>query len=210
MPDIEGTSGNDILTGTASDDVINTYTGIDTVNAGAGNDRIVTILEQHGLNNQFDRIDGGSGIDTLEWSLAEAGSVTEWTLRLGASISGNVRVFNGLSAELTSIERTVGTLNGGVDRIYVTLDATVSGDVFLDFNGPGVAGYDEDYLILDASVYGQGLTVSLTNGDYVTSFGRFRNFELLTFTGSAFRDVVVAQSSANWEVRSKDVVVMMI
>jgi len=55
---INGTNGNDTLTGTAGDDVIDGGNGRDTIDGGAGNDVICG-------GNQQDTIHGGPGSDTL-------------------------------------------------------------------------------------------------------------------------------------------------
>ena len=58
MADINGTNGNDLLTGSSGNDTINSGNGNDTVNAGAGNDTVYA-------GNGNDIINGGSGMDTL-------------------------------------------------------------------------------------------------------------------------------------------------
>ena len=80
MPDIVGTSGNDVLPGTAGADNIAALGGNDTVNAGDGNDTINggtgndtlngeggddTFIEDE-ITSALDVFNGGDGFDTLE------------------------------------------------------------------------------------------------------------------------------------------------
>lgn len=70
---INGTSGNDVLSGTADDDVIYSMDGTDSISGAAGNDVLV----------------GGNGVDTFSWSSGDDGSASDPAVDLVRNFIGN-------------------------------------------------------------------------------------------------------------------------
>nr|WP_287256773.1 calcium-binding protein [Moorena sp. SIO4E2] len=82
---LNGGSGNDTLNGRAGNDTLNGGAGVDTTNGGSGNDRII----DDDLVN-FDIHNGGTGIDTIDYSNVTfgAGLVTINLATETTSVSG--------------------------------------------------------------------------------------------------------------------------
>ncbi|MDY0960277.1 calcium-binding protein [Sphingomonas sp. CFBP8993] len=78
MVNVDGTAGNDVLTGTDDDDIINGLAGddvidgkfgVDILNGGSGNDKFVfSGVRSSTIEGKVGLIDGGEGFDTIDWS----------------------------------------------------------------------------------------------------------------------------------------------
>lgn len=78
VANIEGTSGNDVLTGTddadvinglGGDDVIDRKFGADILTGGSGNDKFVfSGVRFSTSDSKVGLIEGGEGFDTIDWS----------------------------------------------------------------------------------------------------------------------------------------------
>jgi Ca2+-binding RTX toxin-like protein len=119
---IDGTFGNDTITGTASAEEINAGYGDDIVNAGGGDDKILGGYGQDNLagndgNDLFvvfgldsgDRMDGGVGSDTADYTLV--GGTVDIDLATGTVAGRDV-----VGQVLVSIENIVGTILNDIVR----------------------------------------------------------------------------------------------
>jgi Ca2+-binding RTX toxin-like protein len=159
---INGTVGNDTLTGTAAADQIYGGDGNDVITAGAGNDRVYG----QGGNDTFvggagnDTFFGGSGTDTVTYATTSAALVIN--LANGAAISNEIG-----SDTFSSIERVVG--GSGNDQITGSaaadiIDGGAGNDTIIGGGGAdalsGGAGTDT----LDLSADAEGVSINLATG----------------------------------------------
>lgn len=106
---LQGDRGNDVLSGGDGHDTLAGAEGLDTLSGGLGNDVL-----RGGLGNETDRIDGGGGMDTADYSDLTLGfHMSGLTVDLAAgTTSGSFYVGQDL---LISIENANGT--GGGDTL---------------------------------------------------------------------------------------------
>lgn len=116
---LSGLDGNDFLDGRAGDDILNGGAGNDTLLGGSGND---TILEE-GLSNGDNSIDGGLGIDTLDYSglVFDAAATTGITVDLRLTAAQNTGAA-GID-RIASVENIIGTTSH--DKLYGTETANM-------------------------------------------------------------------------------------
>jgi len=118
---ISGIDGNDTLQGTANADTLKPGNGNDIVNAGGGND---TIDFTGGQLNAADKIDGGTGTDTVYLS-------SDYT-------SGNAVVMS--TTTMINVEKI--SLASGFSYTLTTNNATVASGQTLTINGAALGASD--------------------------------------------------------------------
>ncbi|GAA6164033.1 hypothetical protein NBRC116590_17370 [Pelagimonas sp. KU-00592-HH] len=159
---LHGMNGNDTLNGGDGDDHLYGGSGTSSLVGGAGND----ILSLGGTSGT---VDGGSGFDTLSFSLA---SVTDG---LNADLTSGGFVAGIQTISWSNVEVITGTFGQGSD--------TVSAGFVVDYiNGYG----GEDFLALDYSGTWDGLSAShlylklYTSSDEIVYFsdGTSRSFDV--------------------------------
>ncbi|MBG1241416.1 calcium-binding protein [Nostoc sp. NZL] len=120
---INGNSANNVLSGLDGNDTINGGAGVDSTNGGSGNDRIIDTDFV-----TFDVHNGGSGVDTIDYSGVTFGSGVTINLATGlTSVSGgntetiinfeNVEGSQGGETIIGSFANNVLDGNGGNDTI---------------------------------------------------------------------------------------------
>ncbi|MHC0063546.1 beta strand repeat-containing protein [Nostoc sp. UIC 10890] len=120
---IIGSSGNNVLNGNGGNDTINGGAGVDSTNGGSGNDRIIDTDFV-----TFDVHNGGTGVDTIDYSGVTFGSGVTINLATGlTSVSGgntetisnfeNVEGSQGGETIIGSSGNNVLNGNGGNDTI---------------------------------------------------------------------------------------------
>ena len=97
---LNGAEGNDTLLGGDGNDILMGDVGADLINGNAGDDQIF-----QGLDLENDTIDGGDGVDTLDYS------VTKLDLGSSSSVGIDANLQTGL------VKRTIANLSDGVDVI---------------------------------------------------------------------------------------------
>jgi Ca2+-binding RTX toxin-like protein len=139
--DLRGNKGDDILRGGTAADVLDGGEGSDSLNGGAGNDFVVGGAGDDALNgargNDFlrgltgaDKLNGGGGIDTGDWSTAQApvrltpgrGNGNDGESGEGDTLAGNVEneIGGPFSDTLVGARgRSLLTAGGGDDTIRV-------------------------------------------------------------------------------------------
>ncbi|MDZ8237874.1 MAG: calcium-binding protein, partial [Nostoc sp. ChiQUE01a] len=209
-----GFGGNDTITAFNTNDTINPGSGSDTTNAGGGNDRVI---DDDFVN--FDNHNGGSGVDTIDYSSITFGDgVVTINLATGVtSVSGgntetisnfeNVEGSQGGETIIGSFANNVLNGNGGNDTINGgNGNDTVNGGTGADrLDG----GDNDDLYIVDnvgdiaTEVFGDALGGVDTVQSSV-SYTLSANLENLTLTGFAaingtgnFRNNVINGNSAN-------------
>ncbi|WP_208867833.1 cadherin domain-containing protein, partial [Mesorhizobium delmotii] len=229
MADKFGTNGNDVINGTAGDDFLSggpeggdptLEIGDDEINGDGGNDTILghggndTLTGGDGIDNLIggegtDIINGGAGYDYLD------GGVGNDTLDTGAD---GGQAVGGEGDD---------TLTGGDGDDYLagdegndTTNAGAGNDTLIDDNGPGSTGNDilngeagndtiysyggadtidggdgNDTATIDRSTAVAALNINMTSTTSPTAVGdgtSFINVETLNFTGGTGDDVVTA------------------
>jgi len=194
IPNIIGTSsndilndsiGNDVIWGGAGDDIIYASDGNDTLNGGVGNDIIIG-------GKGSDTINGGDGIDTVSYaSSASAVNIFLWdTQQYNGDAQGD---------KLTSIENIIGTsfndiITGNSDPN--NLDAGPGDDILNGGLGAdiinGGAGMDTISYNLSTAAVNVNLSLPSTTGQS----GGYADGDMLSnienVTGSAYADTLTA------------------
>jgi len=158
MANINGTNGDDVLTGTEDDDLIRGRAGDDFINAGSGNDEVRggqgddVIFGEEGDDDLrggrgSDEISGGNGDDTISGG------------------RGNDLLFGGTGADIINGGRNADTLDGGAGNdvvnggrgadtaIYVVSENVGSLDSYSGGNGDDTLRLVVDYTeIFDAGI----------------------------------------------------------
>ena len=138
---IDGTDGNDNLTGTKQDDLINGGDGNDNLRGGLGNDKLVG-----GLGN--DRLEGGNGNDYLYGNV------------------GNDIIFGGKGNDYLYGGSGFNRLTGGAGSDVFSLSTGEGFDTITDFNlGSG------DRLSLADGLNFSDLTITGVGRNTIVSFG---------------------------------------
>lgn len=156
---VDGSAGNDNITGGAGDDTISDWGGNDTLNGGDGNDTFV-------VGAGTDNLNGGSGIDTLNFTQA----TSRVTVNLG--LTGAQAIGGGLGTKsLASVENIIAS-NYNDALIGNASDNTffLSGGAYTIDGGAGVdtvsfEKFDGTYTT-NGSI---GVTVDLRGGQAATS-----------------------------------------
>ncbi|MGJ5633957.1 beta strand repeat-containing protein [Nostoc sp. CALU 1950] len=99
---IIGSSGNNVLNGNGGNDTINGGAGVDSTNGGSGNDRIIDTDFV-----TFDVHNGGTGVDTIDYSGVSFGSGV--TINLATGLTS---VLNGNTETILNFENVEGSQGG--------------------------------------------------------------------------------------------------
>ncbi len=99
---IIGSSGNNVLNGNGGNDTINGGAGVDSTNGGSGNDRIIDADFV-----TFDVHNGGTGVDTIDYSGVSFGSGV--TINLATGLTS---VLNGNTETILNFENAEGSQGG--------------------------------------------------------------------------------------------------
>ncbi|WP_306226554.1 peroxidase family protein [Bosea beijingensis] len=176
-----GEAGNDRIFGGAGNDLIEGGTGNDTVVAGAGDDRIIG-APGDGDDTYFgDEIDGGTGIDTLDFSTITA----NLTVDLGNGLNGRgsaassqsgtdtlwsiENVATGSGSDVITASDAVNVMEGGTGNDTFRFLSTVGadGDTILDFQ-PGDR-LDLSAIDADAGQAGNQSFTLVNGGSFTTA-----------------------------------------
>jgi Ca2+-binding RTX toxin-like protein/subtilisin-like proprotein convertase family protein len=187
---IFGGRGADTIFGGGGDDIIFGGSGSDILSGGEGNDRFIvsaTELNEPGINAVSDRMDGGSGTDTLEinWgSYSQIYIITDGSIASIEKISlkaiqgGNVL---SVSASQWSLFNSV-TVSAPVFRLDVRGDGS-------DFSLSNLAqGSNFDWINF------AGVFRNVTTTDTPVNIDNIRNFDSMTLGSGADRVVVIGDS----------------
>ena len=199
---LSGAGGNDVIDGANGNDVLQGGDGADTLKGGADDDRINggngddLILQaiiknptagQTGTYIENDTIDGGAGIDTLDYRSSVSGTSVRLDLD-GAEVEKYLAGKLVGTDRISNIELFIGTagsdtLSGGLSN--ATLDGATGNDV-LDYRG-----LENVSIQLDVA---SGTVVKLRDG---VSIGNdsFRNVE--RFSGSGGDDVMTGSTGVD-------------
>ena len=183
---IIGTSSNDILDGNGGDDTINAGDGADITLGGAGDD---LIIDDDAVN--FDSHDGGSGIDTIDYSLV---TFIDDLVTIDLSTE-TTSVFNGNTETIANFENVEGSQggetiigtsganeldgNGGDD----TINAGDGADITLGGAGDDLI-IDDDAVNFDSHDGGSG--IDTIDYSLVTFIDDLVTIDLSTETTSVF------------------------
>jgi Ca2+-binding RTX toxin-like protein len=181
--DMKGGGGNDELSGGSGDDMLRGEDGADTLNGGAGNDRLVA------SQGDTDRMDGGSGRDTLDYS----GFSSNISVNLGSGSGSNAiivgieDVIGGGANDTLVGDAGINQLAGGAGADFLSggpgndiLDGGKGDDVLDGDEGDDIAQAfaDANFIVTDTLVIGQGrdtirdiATVRLTLSSQSASLG---------------------------------------
>jgi Ca2+-binding RTX toxin-like protein len=181
--DMKGGGGNDELSAGSGDDMLRGEDGADTLNGGAGNDRLVA------SQGDTDRMDGGSGRDTLDYS----GFSSNISVNLGSGSGSNAiivgieDVIGGGANDTLVGDAGINQLAGGAGADFLSggpgndiLDGGKGDDVLDGDEGDDIAQAfaDANFIVTDTLVIGQGrdtirdiATVRLTLSSQSASLG---------------------------------------
>ena len=200
---INGTAGDDTLTGTLNAETINGLAGNDTIKSGGGNDTL-----NGGTGDDFvfsgagnDTLDGGDGYDHLYFTDATAGvsiNVATGTATGGAgsdTFAGFELLFgSSFSDTFVGNDSSVGFL-GGEGNDTITGGA---GRDHLEGNGGNdtIDGKDGVDAVAYYSAAG-AVTVNLTTGTATGGLGNDSLLNIEDVTGSVFGDTLTGSSGDN-------------
>jgi serralysin len=178
---INGNDGNDILDGGGGNDVLKGGFEIDTVSGGDGDDRF--IMEE---NKSIDKVDGGSGIDTLDLSSVNA---------FGADIDGgSYRLVGGFGGtqSLSNVEVILGTQAN--DTVFGSSGSdTIRGNSG-DDSIRGLGGRDS----LDG---GSGNdTFAMNDGSFIDSVDGGSGTNTLDLSGITSRGANIDLAGGTWDL----------
>jgi Ca2+-binding RTX toxin-like protein len=185
---LNGTSGNDTLTGTGEEDVIYGLAGADTINAGGGND---LVMPGTGANHS----DGGAGVDTLSYAGASAGvtdDLQSGTVSAGSSGETAVNFENFVGTDFS--DTVFGT--SGVNRIETGagVDAIFGrgGADWID----GGSGFD--YVYFDFTTASQPIVANLLTGQGGGAIAGSTLLNIEGVTGGAGNDTLTAGNGGGY------------
>lgn len=178
-----GEAGNDRIFGGAGNDLIDAGTGNDTVVAGGGDDLIVAAVGDGDDTYFGGEIDGGNGIDTLDFSAITANLTVDLGNGLGgrgsaaSSQSGSdtlwsiENVATGSGSDVITASDAVNVMEGGTgnDTFRFLSAVGAEGDTILDFQ----PGDRLDLSAIDADAGQAGnQSFTLANGGSFTTAGQ--------------------------------------
>jgi predicted nucleic-acid-binding Zn-ribbon protein len=206
--DINGTGGNDLLTGTANADVLNGLAGNDTLDGGAGSDRLLGGDGNDTLvyDSSDVLIDGGAGTDTLLFKAnANLGTdavtlsnieILDMRDTVGAAVKEVRLSANDVASMLTPGQTELTVLGDAYDTIY-------SQDIWTVTSGPdaGFAYYQAqtsaeqtvtlkmaptvEFRALVTEISADTISGTLTTGDVLTITVSFDHAIALTTGGAS-------------------------
>jgi uncharacterized protein YegL len=162
--DLTGGAGNDILLGFGGNDTIRPGAGLDTVLAGAGNDRIVVTAAETASASGQERIDGGTGRDTLDIDFG--GDVNAGLLDL-VDLRG-IEVIDMQNGRANTLRLSLSDVLGLSDENDTRLEALIGGAVP---NLRTILGDAGDSLVVEGATK-TGSVTDGTNRFDVYSFGQ--------------------------------------
>jgi Ca2+-binding RTX toxin-like protein len=190
---LNGTPGNDILTGTDPGNPANPD-GIDIINGLDGNDTLTGLGGDDTISGGLgtDVLDGGAGWDTLTFANATAGV---WVNLNAGGFSGEA-----VGDTMTGFEAMIGsafndifggdggnnTINGGAGTDIIAISG---GTDFLD------GGADGDYLDCRGAASAVTINVATGIGSGGAAGTTFANFENIIATG--FNDILIAAAAGS-------------
>jgi VCBS repeat-containing protein len=224
LGEINGTPGNDVLTGTANDDIINGLSGNDSVFAGAGDDVV-----NGGSGNDYlrgeagqDTLNGGFGVDFLrggaDADILNGGAGQDWAdyTTSNAAVTVNLGTNTGLGGDAQGdtyilVERVYGsrfddniTGDGGVNYLRgFRGDDQLFGEGGTDFLQGGLgadaldggAGSDWAYYVSSSA----GLTIDLGNVSNNTGEAAGDTYTSIeNALGSRFDDIISGDAGNNF------------
>jgi VCBS repeat-containing protein len=142
--DITGGAGNDILLGFGGNDTFRPGTGIDTVLAGAGNDRIIISTPETASAQGTERLDGGTGRDTLDVDFG--GNVNTGLLDL-VDLRG-IEAIDMQNGQANTLRLTLSDVLGMSNESDSSVEALLGGAVP---NARMILGDASDTLVLDGA-----------------------------------------------------------
>ena len=188
---MNGTSGNETLTGSAYADNIYGLAGTDTINAGAGDDKLVGGV---GL----DTLDGGLGNDTYEWVYYD-GSDTITDTSASLTETDKLKLSNVASTGVT-LERLANDLNikvtGTLETIKITNQflTTGVGIEVLAFSG-GVSWTRNEIFNQTRTIVGSGTADTLDGTPYDDTISGLIDADILN--GNGGNDTLVGGQGAD-------------
>ncbi|MGE5199115.1 MAG: VCBS domain-containing protein [Rhodospirillaceae bacterium] len=142
--DLTGGAGNDILLGFGGNDVFRPGTGVDTVLGGAGDDRIIISTPETASAQGTERLDGGTGRDTLDVDFG--GDVNTGLLDL-VDLRG-IEVIDMQNGQANTLRLTLSDVLGMSNETDSAIEALLGGEVP---NARTILGDATDTLVLDGA-----------------------------------------------------------
>jgi Ca2+-binding RTX toxin-like protein len=176
---LNGEGGNDVIEGGAGADIIDGGTGLDNISAGAGNDIInVANKADFQVSGGVETIDGGAGTDSLNFTNAEAVTLTAPELSKLVGIE-SITLAHTTASSLTFGNETFTSL--GQPSLTIT---TSSGNATTSINGSAVT--NGSFVMVDNGIAANSDTMyggsgddtfrftgtdGLDNGDVINGYG---------------------------------------
>jgi Ca2+-binding RTX toxin-like protein/subtilisin-like proprotein convertase family protein len=187
---IFGGRGADTIFGGGGDDVIYGGSGSDILSGGEGNDRFIvpaTELNETWKNVVSDRIDGGSGTDTLEINWGAS-----W--QIYSIADGSISSIENISLKSASWSNSF-SLSASQWRLFSSV-AVSSGEIRLDVRGDG--GDFSFSNLAEGSRFNQinlqGVFRNITTTNTPVNIENIQNFDSMTLGSGADRVVVIGDS----------------